>query len=125
VSLNVGRITSPETGPSGIETAPQQQQEDEDVEMQHDTDEDEDEDNDDDDDDDDEHFIRQPVVDPHRSRRRRITDRSPFARQNRVTNPNWSWGQPGHRLGDDTVTSPPSATANNPADEQGKEDIHR
>ncbi|SAL94873.1 hypothetical protein [Absidia glauca] len=117
VSLNVGRITPPGTGPSAMETAPpQQQQEEEDVEMQHDTDEDED--SDDDDDDDDEHFIRQPVVDPHRSRRRRITDRSPFARQNRVTNPNWSWGQPGHRLGDDTVASPPSATDNNPADEQ-------
>lgn len=54
----------------------------------------------------DEHFIQQPVVDPHRSRRRRITDRSSFARQNRVTNPNWSWGRPGYRLGDDNVAPP-------------------
>ncbi|KAI8338149.1 hypothetical protein BC941DRAFT_33511 [Chlamydoabsidia padenii] len=101
VSLNIGRISAT------VETTT----EDEDMQQANDTQ--------------DEHFIRQPVVDPHRSRTRRITDRSPFARQNRVINPNWNWGQSGHRLGDDDIGDTPTTIADHSIEEEEEEGTNR
>ncbi|KAI8099485.1 uncharacterized protein BX664DRAFT_321371 [Halteromyces radiatus] len=111
VSLNVSRV-SPAESASSIETTNTMPMEtnDEDDSMNSDSEEDND---------DVSNFIRQPVADPHRSRRNTTHPR--FARQNRVTNPNWLLHHLGRRLGDDDNTSNRSSTL----DQQDENDERR
>ncbi|ORZ24500.1 hypothetical protein BCR42DRAFT_403073 [Absidia repens] len=112
VSLNINRVsTSISATPLGTMEMDENDDGDEEI---YSASEDEDEEDD--------NFIRQPIADPHRSRRRH-TDRLPFARQNRVTNPNWSWGRPGHRLGNEEDASIAPALIENTSQQEEEDSV--